>query len=364
MKRYIAIFTLLLIILCFSGCSKKEAVPSVEAAASETHTAAVVSKTETTERVETTYTTEVVEIPQTSEALAALSEELVLAYKQEDGPVYYYYDTKGRLVYKEVIATGSTIEYVYGEGDQPITENHYSSGMLDFSTEYDSHGNPDQYYSFLGKDGSRDKVLNIDYTNKYDDLGRISEIVEDYYIEGEIHRRLIWCYNYFADGGYSVDERVFSFDDGVASESERTVTYYNSGKQPVIEAFFQGETEILFHEIEYDEYGNIQTDTYVSYNPGETDPCQFDSYRYKNTYNDEAQLVQKIREHSEINIVDDIVSEDPATIDAFYVYEYDAAGNLILERITYCDNYFVHENIYRYVPLSEALYESKIAAIE
>ena len=362
MKRYFTPFVLFLAILCITGCGEKKTTVPIEMEASEIYAATAASETTITELVETTHLTEAVESSQTNETLAALNEELVLAYSQRDGSVYYYYDTKGRLVYKENLAVAATTEYVYGEGDQLVTENYH--GLVHYSTEYDSHGNPDQRYQFLGLDGSGDKVLNIDYTNKYDDLGRISETVEDYYIESEIDWRRIWCYNYFVDGGYSVDERVFSFDDGVASESEHTVTYYNSERQPVIEAFVQGETEILFHEIEYDEYGNIQTDTYVSYNPGEPDPRQLDIYRYKNAYNDDGQLVQKIREYSEISIVDGIVSETPATIDAFYVYEYDDAGNLILERITYCDNYFMHENVYRYVPLSEALYESKIAAIE
>lgn len=364
MKKYLAPFVLFLVIICITGCGKKETNISNEMAASETNASIVASETAITASVETTPLTEVAGSPQTNETLAVLSEELVLAYSQEDGPVCYFYDTKGRLVHKEIIATGTTIEYVYGEGDQLITENYYSSRMLQFSIEYDSHGNPDQRYSFLGQDGSGDKVLNIDYTNKYDDLGRISEIVEDYYYQDKIDGRLIWCYNYFADGGYSEDKREFSFVDGVASESEHTITYYNSEKQLVIEAFFQGETEILFHEIEYDEYGNIQTEAYVGYNPGETDPCQIDIYRYKNTYNDDGQLVQKIREHSEINIVDGVMSEEPTIVEVFYVYEYDDAGNLILERTTNCESNFVHENIYRYVPLSEALYENKMATIE
>ena len=360
MKRYLTPFVLCLMLLCITGCGKEKITAATEPAETEIHIVTAPSETLPTEPLETTTATESVEITQTNETLAEPSEELVLAYKQEDGPVYYYYDTEGHLVYKEIIATGSTIEYVYGEGGQLITENEH--GTIHRSTEYDSYGNPDQRYLFRGEDGSGNKVLDLDYTNKYDDLGRISEIVEDYYTpEGEVYWRLAWCYNYFSDGGYSVDKRGFSFDDGVASESEHTITYYNAAKQPVAEAVFQGETERIINELEYDEFGNIQTDTYVRYNSGESDPCQFRIWRYNNTYNDAGKLVQKIREYSEINFVDGIMTEEPAVVEVFYVYEYDDAGNLILERTTYCESNFVHENIYRYVPLSEALYENKTA---
>ena len=169
MKRYFTPFVLFLAILCITGCGEKKTTVPIEMEASEIYAATVASETTITELVETTHLTEAVESSQTNETQAALREELVLAYSQKDGPVCYFYDTKGRLVHKEIIATGTTIEYVYGEGDQLITENYYSSRMLQFSIEYDSHGNPDQRYQFLGEDGSGDKVLDLDYTNKYDD---------------------------------------------------------------------------------------------------------------------------------------------------------------------------------------------------
>jgi len=270
--------------------------------------------------------------------------EYVMVASTVDGvDTSYYYDDTGHLIREESPEIGKVVAYDYNSaGNLTAVEE---IGLIHYCTEYDANENPTVRYQYIVRDGMEQKLPETTYEYFYDASNRVETIIRKIYQDGTV---LIGkeenSYRYNSNGTYSISSMWSEpNNEGYFEISAYTITTYNAQGYELSVEHLDSYTVANYS---YDEHWNVETAIFTTDKTSIGGDCSSLTYHYDNTYDEDGRLIRVVRSEAEGNIND---SFTPIIQNEF---EYDAYGNLILERTTYLQNGIVSENTYRYATLS------------
>lgn len=246
-----------------------------------------------------------------------------LTYGDEEN-LCYYYDREGNCVREESRNPEYTGEYTLYEDGTRKSCRYYQENELVRIVEFDCQGNPRKETT---RNASGEMAVSKEYTNCYDDMGRL--LIHSEYdlinLDADIDR-----YTYHEDGGYTHERTMAEqMPDGVRIDRFRFRYRYDAQGRLLEETQdldygMPMERQILYT---YDSRGGLE-EREIRFRYSEDAPLEIYTYTYRNTYNSRGQLARSVcRYAARIGQKDDTVTQGTT------LYRYDSAGRMIRKEV-------------------------------
>jgi len=354
MKRYMRIAALVLAAVALVGCSStaepatEPAMPEIAVIEAPDVTAPVIempigSKIIDAEPMDTPE--EEYPADEGTETVSAEQKYVMTSSNIEGTETNYFYDAEGRLVREESPAWGNIVTYTYGNEGTLLTKDE--NGLVHYCTEYDPYGNPDIRYQYITQDGQETEILNIDYENKYDEQQRPTRIIiGSYSDDNQLISSIEEAYVYNSDGSYSVST-VESWRDNENQmvSGEPSIKHYDANG---LLLRYENLSAGIVAVYTYDDHGNVISEETTRSSNRNTTVVEA---VYENTYDELGRLTLAVKYEKTAGTSESGGNQTEMTPVSQNEYEFDANGNLILERFTNLLNNVGYENSYTYQPL-------------